>query len=95
MTSRWRKSANFISPKIRKIRHSIHSLNAHAESVSDNFFAEIEQAAFAPSHLVPGFEPSADPVLQARLFSYPDAHRYRLGVNYQQVSLPSWLAFRD
>jgi len=50
-----------------------------------NYFAEIEQAAFSPSHSVEGFEPSADPVLQARLFSYPDTHRYRLGVNYQQL----------
>ncbi|KFY95416.1 hypothetical protein V500_02782, partial [Pseudogymnoascus sp. VKM F-4518 (FW-2643)] len=40
---------------------------------------------FSPSHLVPGVEPSADPVLQARLFSYPDTHRHRLGVNYQQI----------
>ncbi|CRK36215.1 hypothetical protein BN1723_015068 [Verticillium longisporum] len=51
----------------------------------DNYFAEVEQAAFSPSHLVPGVEPSADPVLQARLFSYPDTHRHRLGVNYQQI----------
>ena len=51
----------------------------------DNYFAEIEQAAFSPSHLVPGIEPSADPVLQSRLFSYPDTHRHRLGTNYQQL----------
>ncbi|TGZ82257.1 putative catalase [Ascodesmis nigricans] len=50
-----------------------------------NYFAEIEQAAFSPSHVVPGWEPSADPVLQSRLFSYPDTHRHRLGVNYQQI----------
>lgn len=50
-----------------------------------NYFAEIEQVAFSPSHLVPGVEPSADPVLQSRLFSYPDTHRHRLGVNYQQL----------
>jgi catalase len=50
-----------------------------------NYFAEIEQIAFSPSHLVPGMEPSADPVLQSRLFSYPDTHRHRLGVNYQQL----------
>jgi len=50
-----------------------------------NYFAEIEQAAFSPSHLVHGIEPSADPVLQSRLFSYPDTHRHRLGVNYQQL----------
>lgn len=57
------------------------TLNRNAE----NYFAEIEQAAFSPSHMVPGVEPSADPVLQARLFSYPDTQRYRLGVNYQQI----------
>ncbi|KAK1671491.1 catalase [Colletotrichum godetiae] len=51
----------------------------------ENYFAEIEQAAFSPSHLVPGVEPTADPVLQSRLFSYPDTHRHRLGVNYQQI----------
>ncbi|KAM0788839.1 hypothetical protein ACM66B_002924 [Microbotryomycetes sp. NB124-2] len=50
-----------------------------------NYFAEIEQVAFAPSHLIPGVEPTADPVLQSRLFSYPDTHRYRLGVNYAQL----------
>ncbi|BGP39163.1 hypothetical protein JCM10450v2_003117 [Rhodotorula kratochvilovae] len=50
-----------------------------------NYFAEVEQAAFAPSHLIPGVEPSADPVLQSRLFAYPDAHRYRLSVNYAQL----------
>ncbi|SRR5216683_7685699 len=50
-----------------------------------NYFAEIEQSAFSPSHLVPGIEPTTDPVLQSRLFSYPDTHRYRLGVNYQQL----------
>ena len=50
-----------------------------------NYFAEIEQLAFNPAHLVPGIEPSADPVLQSRLFSYPDTHRHRIGVNYQQL----------
>ncbi|PIL27423.1 hypothetical protein GSI_10571 [Ganoderma sinense ZZ0214-1] len=50
-----------------------------------NYFAEIEQVAFSPSHLVHGIEPSADPVLQSRFFSYPDTHRHRLGVNYTQL----------
>lgn len=50
-----------------------------------NYFAEVEQLAFNPSHLVPGIEPSSDPVLQSRLFSYPDAHRHRIGANYQQL----------
>ncbi|KAJ5678581.1 peroxisomal catalase [Penicillium macrosclerotiorum] len=44
-----------------------------------NYFSEVEQLAFSPSHLVPGIEPSEDPVLQARMFAYPDAQRYRLG----------------
>jgi catalase len=52
---------------------------------AENYFAEIEQIAFNPAHMVPGIEPSADPVLQSRLFSYPDAHRHRVGVNYQQL----------
>lgn len=50
-----------------------------------NYFAEVEQAAFAPAHTVPYMEPSADPVLQLRLFSYADTHRHRLGVNYTQI----------
>lgn len=50
-----------------------------------NYFAEIEQIAYNPSHMPPGIEPSADPVLQSRLFSYPDTHRHRVGVNYQQL----------
>lgn len=50
-----------------------------------NYFAEIEQAAFSPAHTVPYMEPSADPVLQSRLFSYADTHRHRLGPNYTQI----------
>ncbi|KAJ4182989.1 catalase A [Fusarium falciforme] len=50
-----------------------------------NYFTDIEQAAFSPSTMVPGWAPSADPVLQARMFSYPDAARYRLGTNYQML----------
>jgi len=55
------------------------------DSNPDNYFAEIEQAAFSPSHMVPGIEPSPDKMLQGRLFSYPDTHRHRLGVNYHQI----------
>lgn len=58
----------------------------------ENYFAEVEQAAFSPSHTVPGVEPSADPVLQSRLFSYPDTHRHRLGANYQQLPVNKPLA---
>ena len=50
-----------------------------------NYFAEVEQIAFSPSHFPPGIEPSADPVLQSRLFSYADTHRHRVGTNYQQL----------
>lgn len=44
-----------------------------------DYFREVEQLALSPSNLVPGVEPSEDPLLQARLFAYPDAQRYRLG----------------
>jgi catalase len=50
-----------------------------------NFFAEVEQAAFAPAHVVDGISYSPDKMLQGRILSYPDAHRYRLGVNYEQL----------
>ena len=52
-----------------------------------NYFAETEQSAFAPAHLVPGIEPSPDRMLQARLFSYTDTHRHRLGPNYLQIPI--------
>lgn len=61
------------------------TLNENAK----NYFAEVEQVAFNPSHLIPGIEPSADPVLQSRLFSYPDTHRHRIGANYQQLPVNS------
>lgn len=51
----------------------------------ENYFSDIEQAAFSPSTTVPGIGPSADIMLQARMFSYPDAARYRVGPNYQQL----------
>jgi catalase len=51
----------------------------------DNYFEEVEQAAFEPSNIVPGIGFSPDKVLQNRVLSYADAHRYRLGVNYHQV----------
>lgn len=50
-----------------------------------NYFAETEQASFSPSNLVPGVGTSPDKVLQARLVAYPDAQRYRLGSNYNQI----------
>lgn len=51
----------------------------------DNFFADVEQAAFSPANVVPGIGFSPDKMLQARLFSYGDAQRYRLGVNFNQI----------
>ena len=51
----------------------------------DNYFAEIEQAAFNPANVVPGISFSPDRMLQGRLFSYGDAQRYRLGVNHHQI----------
>jgi catalase len=56
-------------------------LNRNAE----NFFADVEQAAFSPANVVPGISFSPDKMLQGRLFSYGDTQRYRLGVNYPQI----------
>ncbi|GAA4897848.1 catalase [Stackebrandtia albiflava] len=50
-----------------------------------DFHTEIEQAAFEPSNLVPGIGPSPDKMLLGRMFSYPDAHRYRIGANYNEL----------
>lgn len=50
-----------------------------------NYFAEVEQAAFAPSNVVPGIGLSPDRMLQGRVFAYADAHRYRIGTNHQQL----------
>lgn len=51
----------------------------------ENYFADVEQAAFNPANVVPGIGFSPDKMLQARLFSYGDAQRYRLGVNHYQI----------
>lgn len=51
----------------------------------ENFFAEVEQAAFNPADIVPGIGFSPDKVLQGRLFAYGDAQRYRLGVNHHSI----------
>jgi catalase len=53
--------------------------------IPQNYFRDVEQSAFAPSHVVDGIGYSPDKVLQGRLLSYPDAQRYRLGVNYEQI----------
>ena len=51
----------------------------------ENFFADVEQAAFSPANIVPGIGFSPDKVLQGRLFSYGDTQRYRLGVNFNHI----------
>ena len=51
----------------------------------ENYFAEVEQAAFSPANIVPGIGFSPDKMLQARLFSYGDIQRYRLGVNFNHI----------
>ncbi len=51
----------------------------------DNYFAEIEQAAFSPSNIVPGIGFSPDKMLQGRIFAYADAHRHRLGTHYEAL----------
>ena len=53
----------------------------------DNFFVEVEQAAFCPASIVPGIEFSADKLLQGRTFSYGDTQRHRLGPNYLQIEV--------
>jgi len=51
----------------------------------ENYFVDVEQAAFSPANMVPGIEASPDKMLQGRLFSYTDTHRHRLGANYAQI----------
>ena len=58
----------------------------------ENFFAQVEQAAFDPSNFVPGIGPSPDKMLLGRLFSYADTHRYRIGTNYNQLPVNAPLA---
>jgi catalase len=53
--------------------------------IPDNYFRDVEQSAFAPAHVVDGIGYSPDKMLQGRILSYPDAHRYRLGVNYEHL----------
>ncbi|WP_298772461.1 catalase [uncultured Shewanella sp.] len=60
--------------------------------VPNNFFQETEQAAFAPSNLIPGIEPSEDRLLQGRIFSYADTQLYRLGANLSQIPVNQTIA---
>lgn len=63
------------------IEVGVMELNRNAE----NYFAEIEQVAMSPSNIVPGIGFSPDKMLQARIFSYADAHRYRIGTHYEAL----------
>ncbi|MBE8364782.1 catalase [Leptospira borgpetersenii] len=63
------------------IEAGVLELNANPK----NYFEEVEQAAFSPSNMPPGIGASPDKMLQGRLFAYPDAQRYRLGIRYQQL----------
>ena len=67
------------------IEVGIMELNRNAE----NYFAEIEQSSFSPSNIVPGIGFSPDKMLQARIFSYADAHRYRVGTHYEKLPVNS------
>ena len=51
----------------------------------ENYFAEVEQSSFSPSNVVPGISFSPDKMLQARIFSYADSHRYRVGTHYEML----------
>ena len=51
----------------------------------ENYFAEVEQSGFSPANIVPGIGHSPDKMLQFRIFSYADAHRHRMGVNYDSL----------
>ncbi|EKE77846.1 catalase [Gallaecimonas xiamenensis] len=70
-------------PGVKAIKVGTMTLN----KVPDNFFAATEQAAFAPSNLIPGIEPSEDRLLQGRIFSYADTQLYRLGANNSQLPI--------
>jgi len=67
----------------------------------ENYFADVEQAAFSPGNLVPGIGPSYDKMFQARIFGYHDTHRHRLGPNYHLIPVnaprgtKSWNCQRD
>lgn len=61
----------------------------------DNYHQDVEQAAFTPSNVVPGIALSPDRMLQFRAFAYPDAQRYRLGINHHQIPVNSPLAVEN
>ena len=55
------------------------------DKIPENYFRDVEQAAFTPANVVDGIGYSPDKMLQGRILSYPDAHRYRLGANYENL----------
>ena len=55
------------------------------DTIPENYFQMVENAAYSPSNVVPGIGYSPDKMLQARVFSYADAHRYRLGTHYEAL----------
>lgn len=63
------------------IKVGVMTINENPKS----YFNEIEQASFSPSNIVPGIGFSPDKMLQARIFSYPDAQRYRVGTHYEML----------
>lgn len=90
MTNEQAKKSNFNPFDLTKvwphkdypmIKVGIMTLNENPK----NYFNEIEQASFSPSNVVPGISFSPDKMLQARIFSYPDAHRYRVGTHYEML----------
>ena len=75
--------ATKVWPGIEEVKLGTMTLNR----VPDNFFQATELSAFSPGVLVPGIEASPDRLLQGRLFSYADTQRYRIGANYQSLSV--------
>jgi len=57
------------------------------DEIPANYYADVEQSAFAPGHIVDGIGFSPDKMLQGRILAYPDAQRYRLGANYEQITV--------
>src|SRR5712664_537071 len=88
----WRKREMSDDRDPRAERPPVTTTDAGIPAASDvldrnpeNFFAEIEQAAFSPANMVPGIGPSPDRMLLGRLFSYHDTHLHRIGTNYEQL----------
>lgn len=92
MTEEQAKSAPFNPFDLTKVwPHADHPLievgTLELNRLPRNYFAEVEQAALSPANIVPGIGFSPDKMLQARVFSYPDAQRHRLGVNHATLPI--------